>query len=252
MIERVELLQAPAEWRALTPADVVDTTCVVLDVLRATSTMLTALAHGAARVVPVSEIADALAWKAREPGVLLAGERDGVRILGTGANGVNFDFGNSPRELDAERVHGRTIVITTTNGTRALRACNGAQRVLLGAFVNLGAVAARLRALAPPRLLIVAAGTNDEAAFEDSLAAGALCERLQPALENAYVGDAARMARELYRAHAADLTAALGLAVNGMRLLARPELAADVAWCARVDLLDVVAELTPDGSAKIS
>jgi 2-phosphosulfolactate phosphatase len=252
MIERVELLQAPAEWRALSPRDLARTTCVVLDVLRATSTILTALAQGAARVVPVGEIDEALALRALDPQVLLAGERDGVRITGAGANAVDFDFGNSPRELDAARVRGRTIVITTTNGTRALRACNGADRVLLGALLNLGAVATRLRALAPRRLLIVAAGTNDEAAFEDSLAAGALCERLGSCISAAYVGDAARMACELYRAHASDLPAALALAVNGQRLLARPELAGDVACCARMDTLDIVAELAPDGSARIS
>src|SRR5262245_22700902 len=136
MIERVELLQAPAEWRALSPPDLADTTCVVFDVLRATSTMLTALAHGAARVVPVSEIGEALAWRTRDPAVLLAGERDGVRILAAGGTGVDFDLGNSPRELDATRIRGRAIVITTTNDTRALRACAGARCVLLAAFLN--------------------------------------------------------------------------------------------------------------------
>ena len=251
MIERVELLQAPAEWRALAPRHLADTTCVVLDILRATSTMLTALAHGAARCVPVGEIDEALAQRARDPGVLLAGEREGLRIMGTSANGADFDLGNSPRELDPARVRGRTIVITTTNGTRALRACTGAERVLLAAFLNLGAVATRLRTLAPRRLLLVAAGTNDEAAFEDSLAAGALCDRLGSAIEDAYIGDAARMARELYRAHSADLTAALALSVNGQRLLAHAELAADVAFCARIDTLGIVAEMTPDGSARI-
>src|SRR4029079_16621690 len=92
--------------------------------------------------------------------------------------GVDFDLGNSPRELSDERVRGRTIVMTTTNGTRALRACVGAPLVLLGSFRNLRALAERLRASPPRRLLLVAAGTGEDAALEDKLAGGGPFERL--------------------------------------------------------------------------
>jgi 2-phosphosulfolactate phosphatase len=188
--------------------------------------------------------------RSRDPGVLLAGERDGLRITAALA-GVDFDLGNSPREIAAAPVRGRTIVMTTTNGTRALRACAGAPLVLLGSFLNLAALAARLRQLSPKRLLLVAAGTGEQAAFEDSLAAGALCDRLWPLFSGARVGDAAGMARTLYRAHAGDLPAALALAANGARLLAQPTLAGDVACCARLDTLDLVAALDADGSVRI-
>lgn len=249
MIRYVELLQAPAEWRALTPDTLADTTCVVFDVLRATTCMAVALEQGAAAVFPVAEIDDALAWRARDPRVLLAGERDGVRIRDA-AGGGDFDLGNSPRELTRERVAGRTIVTTTTNGTRALRACGGAKTVLAGALVNLGAVERRLHANPPQRLLLIGAGTHDEAAFEDTLAAGALCARLADAFAGAHVGDAARIARELYDAHAHDLTGALARGVNGTRLLAQPELAGDVEASARIDTVAVVGVMHPDGGVR--
>jgi len=252
MIERVELLQAPAEWRAIPRETLAQSTCVVFDVLRATSSMLVALSRGASSVVPVAEIEHALAWRKRDASVLLAGERDGLRITAAQANGVDFDLGNSPRELSDDRVRGRTIVMTTTNGTRALRACVGAPLVLLGSFLNLRALAERLRASPPRRLLLVAAGTGEDAALEDSLAAGALCDRLWPLFARAKVGDAGRMARALYRAHATDIAAGLSLAENGARLLAQPALAGDVAYCAQLDSLDVIAALDADGNVRIA
>jgi 2-phosphosulfolactate phosphatase len=251
MIERVELLQTPAEWRAIQRETLAQSTCVVFDVLRATSSMLVALSRGASSVVPVGEIEHALAWRKRDASVLLAGERDGLRITAAQTNGIDFDLGNSPRELSDDRVRGRTIVMTTTNGTRALRACAGAPLVLLGSFLNLRALAERVRAQPPRRLLLVAAGTGEEAALEDSLAAGALCERLWSLFASARVDDAVRMARALYLAHANDVSAGLALAQNGARLLAQPALADDVAYCAQLDTLDIVAALGADGIVRI-
>ena len=85
-----------------------------------------------------------------------------------------FDLGNSPREFTREKVAGRTIVSTTTNGTRALRACAGARNVLAAAFVNLESTARWLESARPERLVVVCAGTFDETALEDVLGAGAL------------------------------------------------------------------------------
>ena len=115
--------------------------CVVFDVLRATSTFVTALHNGAKAIVPVSEISEALAFRRKQPDVLLGGERDGVRIRAAQTGGIDFDLGNSPREYTPEKVRGRTIVSTTTNGTRALRACAGAKTVLAASFLNLTATA---------------------------------------------------------------------------------------------------------------
>src|SRR5689334_3523771 len=119
----LEALFAPAEFMVLARRDLRETVCVVFDVLRATSTMITALANGAAAIYPVSEIEEALTLRRRDPSILLAGERDGFRIAASAANGTAFEFGNSPREFTRERVLGRTIATTTTNGTRALRGC---------------------------------------------------------------------------------------------------------------------------------
>jgi 2-phosphosulfolactate phosphatase len=168
----IEVLFSPAEFAALSGRDLSATTCVVFDVLRATSSMLTALNNGTEAIIPVSEIAEALAIKQQHPDVLLAGEREGLRIRKELTGGIDFDFGNSPREFTSDRVSGKTLVMTTTNGTRALRSCVGAERILIGAFLNLGALADLLGQIPPDKLLLICSGTFEEAAYEDTLACG--------------------------------------------------------------------------------
>src|SRR5665213_1832388 len=139
---KLEVLFTPAEFATLARRDLGGTACVVFDVLRATSTFVTALHNGAKEIIPVSEISEALEIRKSRPEVLLGGERDGVRIS---ADGIDFDLGNSPREYTPGKVRGKTIISTTTNGTRALRTCSGAKTVLAASFVNLGATAEFLR-----------------------------------------------------------------------------------------------------------
>ncbi|MGA2854288.1 MAG: 2-phosphosulfolactate phosphatase, partial [Verrucomicrobiota bacterium] len=180
----IDAILTPTELPALAKRDLRETVCVVFDVLRATSTIVTALHNGAKAIIPVSEISEALAFKNSEFGVrnsksiLLGGERDGVKIRAAQTGGTDFDLGNSPREFTAEKVRGKTIVSTTTNGTRALRACVGAKTVLAGSFLNLGATAEFIKMLKPAEVLLVCAGTREHRADEDVLAAGALCEIL--------------------------------------------------------------------------
>jgi phosphosulfolactate phosphohydrolase-like enzyme len=174
----LEVILSPAELPALAGRDLRNTTCVVFDVLRATSTFVTALHHGAKAVIPVAEISEALAIRQKQPGVLLGGERGGVKIRAGQTGGGDFDLGNSPREYTPEIVRGKTIVSTTTNGTRALRACAGAKTILAASFLNLTATAQFIRQLQPAELLLVCAGTRENMADEDVLAAGALCEIL--------------------------------------------------------------------------
>jgi 2-phosphosulfolactate phosphatase len=212
--------------------------------------MLAALANGAVAVIPVAQITEALAIRRQRPEVMLAGERNGVRILAPQSGGVDFDFGNSPREFIPAKVAGRTIVTTTTNGTRALRACAGAREILVGAFLNLQALANHLRQSQPRQMLIICSGTFEQAAYEDVLAAGALAEMLvadSPALK---ICDAVLIAQRIYQAHAHDLPAALRLARNGQRLLSRPELRDDVPFCAQRDTLALIAALFPDGAVR--
>jgi len=247
----LEVLFAPAEYAVMNQRDLRQTVCVVFDVLRATSTMVTALSNGAAAIVPVAEIAEALALRTRQPHVLLAGERDGVRIEGRLTGGVDFDLGNSPREFTAARVRGRTIAMTTTNGTRALRACAPAAAVLLGAFLNLRATAAHIRQLDLPHLLLVGSGTLDQAAYEDVVGAGALCDLLWPDYGGGQVADSAHMARRLFRLAQEDLLAAVSQSRNGRRLLAQPDLRADVPFCVQRDSAQLIAALGEDGRVEI-
>lgn len=252
MKRTLEVLLAPAEFEMLPRRDLSQTTCVVFDILRATTTMITGLANGAEAVIPVREITEALAVKARQTDVLLAGERDGLRIRAAQTGGIDFDLGNSPREFTAERVAGKTIVTTTTNGTRALRACLGAKRVLVGAFANLPALAADLRASPPEWLLIVCSGTQDESALEDSLAAGCLCEHVWGDYAGDQFSDAAQVVRILYQQWRNDLLGGISHGRNGRRLLGHPELRADVALCAQLGTVRSLAEMDRDGVVRSS
>lgn len=243
----LEVLFAPAEFSALPSRDLSQTVCVVFDVLRATSSMVTALAHGAAAIIPVEEIPEALAWRQRQPEILLAGERHGVRIQADQTGSIAFDLGNSPREFTQERVQGKTIAMTTTNGTRALRACAHARVVLAGSFLNLQATAGFIRRENPADLLIICSGTFEQAAYEDMLGAGALGDLLWDHYGKGAVADSAWMARRLYLLEQSDLLAALGYARNGRRLLSQAELRDDVAFCLQRDKFDLVAHLDEQG-----
>jgi 2-phosphosulfolactate phosphatase len=239
----LEVLFTPAEFAALKGRDLSQTVCVVIDALRATASMLTALANGATHIFPVKEIADALAWKEKHPEALLAGERDGVLIRSGLTGSVDFDLGNSPREFTVERVAGREIIITTTNGTRALQACVGARTVLVCAALNLGAVARWIRLDRPPQVIVVCAGTYEEAAYEDTIVGGALCELLWAQFRPPQIADSAAMARNLYLASGGDFLKAVENSKNARRLLANEALRDDVEFSMARDVLNFTAEL---------
>ena len=162
----IDAVLTPAEIALLPQRDLSGVTCVVFDVLRATSSMLTGLAHGAREIHPVCTIEEALALREHMGDAALGGERHGDPIPG-------FDVGNSPLEY-RESLRDRRIISTTTNGTVALRACGHADRVLVGALLNIGALVEELRAQAPARVLLVCAGTFETFALEDAYAAGLL------------------------------------------------------------------------------
>jgi 2-phosphosulfolactate phosphatase len=213
---------------------------VVIDVLRASTTLAAALAAGVRQVVPCLEVNEArqLAGQQRARGsALLGGERGGLPIAG-------FDLGNSPGEYTADRVAGQTLIFTSTNGTRAMMRCVGAARVLVACFANLSAAARALAA--EPRVELLCAGTEGHVSYEDTLLAGGLVDRLGgTSLE---LNDAALLALECWRqiggehvGHA-QLCHALQQGRGGQNLLAigRGE---DIAWAASIDRLDVVPEL---------
>ncbi|MEY2409600.1 MAG: 2-phosphosulfolactate phosphatase [Verrucomicrobiota bacterium] len=245
---RLEVVLSPAEFPALAARDLSQSVCVVFDILRATTSMITALAGGAQEIIPVVEIEEALAIRRERPDVLLAGERDGMRILARLTGSIDFDLGNSPREFTPAAVAGKSIVMTTTNGTRALRACAGAQATLVASFLNLRATTQWLREKLPTNLLLVCSGTYEEAALEDILAAGAVCERLWPLYAGGHVSDSAEIARRLYPLMQSNLLEAMKSARNGRRLFAHRDLRDDVWLCLQRETISFVAGRGPQGT----
>lgn len=243
----IEVLFSPAEFEALNAERLKDATCVVFDILRATTSITTALANGAEAVIPVGTIEEAVAQWEADSTVLLAGEREGYRITAELTGNIDFKLGNSPREFTRPAVEGRRIVMTTTNGTRALKACRGAVEVLAASFLNLGATVAHLQAGKVKDLLVVCSGTHEEAAVEDTLAAGALVRAVWPMVSRGHIADSAQIARLFYQPFAQDLLNGVSYARNGRRLLGIPELRDDVPFCLQSDIYPVVARLETSG-----
>jgi len=155
------------------PEEVRGGTAVIIDVLRASTTMTHALANGAQSIIPVAEVDQARHAATGFPAadVLLGGERDGVLIEG-------FDLDNNPFAYSPEVVSGKKIVFTTSNGTRALLRAAEADRILIGSFVNLQAVVNVLAADTRP-IHLICAGSQGRITLEDVLCAGGICNRLQ-------------------------------------------------------------------------
>lgn len=216
---------------------------MVIDVLRASTTIATALAHGAAAVRPVAGIEEARGLAAvLGAGTLLGGERGGVRIPG-------FDLGNSPLEYTPDRVAGKTIVITTTNGTAALHACREAREILVGALVNRTAVADEVRRLAGDSVPVhlVCAGTDGEITAEDVLAAGAILDAAAAGSVEA-LDESAREAVAFFRRVAAAFDVQSGLVAEFRRSpgglnLVDLGMEADLPVAAAIDSLAVVPRL---------
>ncbi|HET9544049.1 MAG TPA: 2-phosphosulfolactate phosphatase [Gaiellaceae bacterium] len=216
---------------AFTPAEHAEApTGIVVDVLRATSTIAEALASGHARVLCCSEIEQAEALRAALGDGLLAGERKCLRIPG-------FDRGNSPSEFTTGG--GETVILTTTNGTRALVAAAArCERVYGASLLNLDAVVAAARD-AGDDVAVFCAGVKGEFAMDDAYVAGRLVEELG--------GDGTDAATAAVRLRASFASAEDGLgASQSARNLVAAGLEEDIAWCARESVLDVVPRV--DGS----
>lgn len=211
---------------------------VVVDVLRATTTIVHALAAGCTCVRPCAEVDEAreLAGQIRVGRVLLGGERCGVLIPG-------FDLDNSPRGYTAKLCRGATLVMTTTNGTRALLRAAEAERVLVGSFTNFSAVCEQLHGDARP-IHIVCAGIKGEVALEDTLLAGALVDALCDAFE-LKLNDSARLAWASFENHRCVLQETLEISCGGSHLkqLGYDD---DIRAAAQVDRFHLVPELRRD------
>ena len=220
----------------LEPKNLDGSTVVVIDILRASTTIISALAAGARTVHPCREVAEAVRIAAQlGPSVVLGGERDGLPIEG-------FQLGNSPSEYTSEVVGGKNIVFTTTNGTLAMESCRAADRVLIGAFANQSAVVESLAT--QPQVDLVCAGTHGEVTREDVLFAGAVVARLSRS--EIVMNDASRLARDawcyLESAPAELLTNALQESQGG-RNLVKIGHGDDIAHAAQVDTTNLLPEL---------
>jgi len=217
------------------PGDLAGRGVVVIDVLRATTTIVTALANGAKAVIPAATPDEAvrLAAKLEKNGVLLAGERRSVKIAG-------FALGNSPREMTPAAVATKTIVLATTNGTPALVAAQGGDPVLVGAPANFRAVVERARQVLAERgsLTIICAGREKQFAIEDAYTAGRLVKALRKGSRKVQLNDAAQAATSLTAAFASWTEALEGS--EAARQLTEANLADDVAFAARADRFAVV------------
>lgn len=235
---------------------------IVVDVIRATTTLCVLFDRGCRRVLLAPSVEAALAAKVARPAALLAGEVGGAAPLG-------FDLGNSPSEVSSREVREREVIFATTNGTRALRASVGAGVTLAGSLRNANAVAhvalacihngsasaqpeptsgAALQRAATsearlddgaPDLLVVCAGRGDRPAYDDTVCAGYLCRQVielaRAAGEAPRLGEGARVALATVRdAGVSDLRDALAHS-DAARAIARIGLARDLDWCAALD-----------------
>lgn len=211
---------------AFTPAEEAEAALgIVVDVIRATSTIAQALASGYQRVLCCGELETARMLRDEIPGSVVGGERNAVRIEG-------FDVGASPREFLEPQAD--TLILSTTNGTRAiLTAADRCDRVVLGSLLNLDAVAGFARASGVD-VVILCAGFQGAFALDDAYCAGRIVDRIGDGRRS----DAA-VAAALLAAQFPDAAAGLNARTYGP-----PGLEADIAWCARESVLDVVPRLT--------
>lgn len=217
---------------------------VVIDVLRATTTMAFALANGADAVWPVAEVdaAHALAreFRAADKQVLLGGERGGLPIPG-------FDLGNSPDRYTTKVCQGRQVIFTTTNGTRALLHANTAERVVTASFANFSAVCEDLIKEERP-IHFLCSGTDGQVTLEDTLLAGAYVSILMPRTKG-ICNDSARLAWDTFDMHGLVIQQALRLSAGGRNLIDLG-LSDDIDYAAEVDQLLIVPELRKDARGR--
>lgn len=219
------------------PGRLTGSIAVVMDVLRATTTMITALANGCRSVRPCGEIEEArlLAQQLRDEGqlVLLGGERGGLPIPG-------FDLGNSPAEYTPNICAGATLVMTTTNGTRALLCAAEAETVLVAGFVNLNALR-QLLVSQRRSMHLVCAGTDGAVTLEDVLLAGAIVSGLYTSTA-IRLNNSAQLAWDCFESQGFDLMGAFEQSAGGMNLLSLG-LGDDLRLAAQVNRYAVVPEL---------
>jgi 2-phosphosulfolactate phosphatase len=229
----------------LTPAliplyKVEDYTVVIIDIFRATSSICYGIENGAEAIIPVSEVEECAAYREKGVDYLLAAERNGEVVAG-------FDFGNSPFSYTPEKVAGKTVVLTTTNGTHALHLSRSAKQVLIGSFLNITSLCNYLKSQ-QGNILLVCAGWHNNFNLEDTLFAGAVIEQLK---DSGYtLDDPAIAANDLFQIGKNDISKYLGKTSHGERLK-KLGIEKDIAFCLQVDLTTAIPILQGEKLVKL-
>ena len=230
---RIDVFFGPA---GLTASDVAGRVVVVIDVLRASTSIATALANGARAVIPVDSteevVTRAKAFERSE--VKLAGERQMRPIPG-------FDLGNSPREFSREVVEGKTVLLSTTNGTTAIASLQGPRDVVIGSYVNFSAVLAMLRAAlrGGADIAILCAGRDKQFSLEDAACAGRFVHHAMRRRTDVAVNDAAFASMLIDRRYSDNLMRLFSASAHG-RALSEAGYGDDLADCAAIDSYPII------------
>lgn len=238
MSKKLEVCLSPA---LLSLYSVKDYVVVIIDIFRATSSICYGIENSARAIIPVAEVEECLAFKEFNPEYLLAAERNGSVVEG-------FNFGNSPFSYTAEKVAGKTVVLTTTNGTQALHLSRGAQQILIGSFLNLTALCDYLKTV-DANILLVCAGWKNNFNLEDTLFAGAVIEQLKDDVRK--LDDSAIAANDLFQIGRNDLAAYLKKTSHGERLK-QLGIEADIAFCMQVDIAKSIPVLQGNELVKLT
>ncbi len=220
--------------------NVADHIVVIIDIFRATSSICYGIENGAEAIIPVAEVEECEAYRQTHPGHLVAAERDGKVVEG-------FDFGNSPFSYTTEKVAGKTIVLTTTNGTQALHLSRKAKKIVIGSFLNLTALCNWLKTQ-NENVLLVCAGWKNNFNLEDTLFAGAVVDQLK-ALDYK-LDDAAIAANDLYEAGKNDINEYLKKTSHSERLK-KLGIEKDIEFCLQIDIATAIPVLDGERLVKL-
>jgi 2-phosphosulfolactate phosphatase len=227
----------------LTPAllhlyDFKESIVVVIDIFRATSSICYGIENGAEAIIPVATVEACESYRHSE--FLLAAERNGEVVAG-------FDFGNSPFSYIKDKVHGKTVVLTTTNGTHAINVSRGASKIVIGSFFNLGALCDWLKTQ-PNDVLLLCSGWKDKVNLEDTLFAGGVVHNLMN--EDYQLDDSGIAAEDLYRIAKNDLNTYLKKTSHSERLK-KLGIEEDIAFCLQVDITTSIPVLDGERLVKM-
>lgn len=229
----------------LTPAllplyNIENSIAVIIDIFRATSSICYGIENGAEAIIPVAQVEECAAYREKGLDYLLAAERNGEVVEG-------FDFGNSPFSYTKEKVAGKTVVLTTTNGTHALHLSRAAKKVVIGSFLNLGSLCNWLK-FQEENILLVCAGWKNNFNLEDTLFAGAVVDQLKAS--GYQLDDPSIAANDLYQLGKKDLNFYLQKTAHSERLK-KLGIEEDIKFCLQTDLTTAIPILEGEKLVKL-